>query len=57
MMGRADSQLDVPFSEQIVRDFCRLDGRDSLSSLAFLSSICLRNFWALDFILVPTTSD
>ncbi len=51
MMGRADSQLVVPFSQQIVRDICRLGGRDSFRSLAILSSICLRNFWALDFLL------
>ena len=46
-MGRAESQLEAPFSEQIVRAFCSLVDRSSLRSFAVLASYCLWNFRAL----------
>ena len=50
-MGRAESQLEAPFSEQIVRAFCSLVDRSSFRSFAVLASYCLWNFRALFLIL------
>ena len=51
-MGKAESQLEAPFSEQIVRAFCSLVGMLFSRSFAALASHCLWNFCALCLILV-----
>ena len=51
-MGSTESQLEAPFSEQMVRAFCSLVGRSSFRSVAVLASYCLWNFQALFLILV-----
>ena len=51
-IGKAESQLDAPFSEQMVRVFCSLMDRFSFTSFAVLTSYCLWNFRALFLSLV-----
>ena len=52
VMGNAESQLEAPLTEHIVRSFCSLVGRVSFRSFAVLTSSCLWNLRALFLLLV-----
>ena len=50
-MGKAESQLEAPFSEHIERTLCNVVGRFYFKSSAVLASCCLWNFRALFLVL------